>query len=249
VFTDIYFQYAPPPVACDVISYIQLPEPVEGAVSMEKHTLAIDLQDCDPQAVFARFAKTTQYEIRRARERDKVNCQFPDWRSGLTAYATLQQDLSLSSRGAVDVSTLAQFGGKHALRISTARNHTDGKILAAHIYVSDGARIRLLHSASRNSHAADTQARNLAARANRLLHWEDITRFRSQGLRLYDFGGWYAGQTDHKLLSINQFKESFGGTKVREWNCLVAATPLGRYVLATQRFLRRLGTPRVWFSS
>jgi hypothetical protein len=55
-----------------------------------------------------------------------------------------------------------------------------------------------------------------------------MLEFRDSGVPMYDLGGWYEGVTDSKRLSINRFKEEFGGTIVTEYNCVRGLSPLGR---------------------
>jgi lipid II:glycine glycyltransferase (peptidoglycan interpeptide bridge formation enzyme) len=89
-------------------------------------------------------------------------------------------------------------------------------------------RARLFYSASHFRKSEDSELRNLIGRANRLLHWEDIRFFKEMGLSCYDFGGWYGGREDVEKLAINQFKESFGGEKQREYTYIVPVTAIGK---------------------
>lgn len=47
--------------------------------------------------------------------------------------------------------------------------------------------------------------------ANKLLTYEDMLYFRSQGFSSFDFGGYALGTNDHQLQGINRFKKMFGG--------------------------------------
>jgi lipid II:glycine glycyltransferase (peptidoglycan interpeptide bridge formation enzyme) len=59
----------------------------------------------------------------------------------------------------------------------------------------------------------------MLGRANRYHHWEDMLRFKKSGISVYDFGGWYVGDTDQEKLRINDFKNKFGGQIVKNFNC------------------------------
>ena len=79
-------------------------------------------------------------------------------------------------------------------------------------------RARLTHSASMFRLEADSAERNRIGRVNRLLHWDDMVRFRDAGVKTYDMGGWYTGRRNQAQLRINTFKEEFGGRVVHEWD-------------------------------
>jgi lipid II:glycine glycyltransferase (peptidoglycan interpeptide bridge formation enzyme) len=64
----------------------------------------------------------------------------------------------------------------------------------------------------------------MIGRANRLLHWEDIRYFKSQGYLIYDFGGIGVDINDKEKQAINKFKECFNGVRVKEYKSLVPVT-------------------------
>ena len=103
------------------------------------------------------------------------------------------------------------------LVISAAQDEGGG-FLAAHAYVLGQDRARLTHSASMFRVEAASADRNRIGRVNRLLHWDDMVRFRESGVKAYDMGGWYTGTRDQALLQINAFKQDFGGSVVHEWD-------------------------------
>ena len=82
-------------------------------------------------------------------------------------------------------------------------------------------------------------ARNLIGRANRYLIWNDLLRYKDQGLKWFDFGGWYEGTTDPALLRINEFKKGFGGQVMREYVCEQIVTLRGWVALNAARLLKR----------
>jgi len=82
----------------------------------------------------------------------------------------------------------------------------------------------------------DSARRNFSSRANRYLTWTNILRYKEEGLRAFDFGGWHLG-TDPAMLSINDFKRGFGGRVIREYQCEQVLTLKGRVVLCVARLL------------
>jgi len=66
--------------------------------------------------------------------------------------------------------------------------------------------------------ASDSASRNAIGRANRYLIWSDMLRYQEQGLKFFDFGGWYPGTTDQALLRTTNSKEDSGGQVVREYS-------------------------------
>jgi len=58
-------------------------------------------------------------------------------------------------------------------------------------------------------------------RVHRALHWLDIKYFKELNIRIYDFCGWYSGDTNKDLLNINKFKEQFTDHKVKEYTGVI----------------------------
>ena len=104
----------------------------------------------------------------------------------------------------LDRSGLVRYASSGVLDLSQAKD-PDGEVVVWHAHLLTQKRVRLLYSASLFRETEDNQRRNLIGRANRYLHWGDMLRFRTTGLSLYDFGGWYPGDTDDALLRINKF--------------------------------------------
>jgi hypothetical protein len=92
-----------------------------------------------------------------------------------------------------------------------------GELLCYHAYIVDGYRARLLYSASHYRNMPDSAHRSLIGRANRYLHWRDISFFKKQYYSIYDFGGLSLNE-EAELKSIDEFKMGFGGQVVMEYN-------------------------------
>ncbi len=92
-----------------------------------------------------------------------------------------------------------------------------------------------MHSVSMGGEATSEERKRIGW-ANRFLHWMDMLECRKLGIARLDFGGWYSGTTDEKLLRINEFKEQFGGCKTRRYHSMLPASTKGKlYLLARER--------------
>lgn len=110
---------------------------------------------------------------------------------------------------------LCTYRDVQALAISCALINEEKAVY--HILIKDEKMIRLLHSASlyRLQEDEDGQTKNLIGMANRLLHFEEMKYFKNIGLEVYDWGG--AGK-EEEVIHITEFKKSFGGTEVTQYN-------------------------------
>ena len=90
----------------------------------------------------------------------------------------------------------------------------DDEIIVAHVLLRDvPMRVRPVLTATIQRN--DPQRRRLIGAFNRFLHWHEILHYRQEGIRYYDFGG-VELRTDSPLYSITRFKQSFGGSVIRE---------------------------------
>jgi hypothetical protein len=227
---EVFFDERVAETPADIVRYQFRPEPVAGCRSFDFHTLVCNLGE-EPDTLMGRIHKQTRYEIRRA-EKDNLTYEAAARPAPhivtefLDFYDQFAQSkhLKLANR-----SRISAFAAHEALDLSRMRS-PEGEILVWHAYIRTSNRARLLHSASL-FRAVDKQQAAMISRANRLQHWLDIQRFRSEGLAIYDFGGWYPGETDTEKLRINQFKESFGGELVHQYNADRPVTWKGMAVL------------------
>lgn len=231
---EVFFDEHVENVDADVIRYVQRSAPVRGARCTPFHTLLIDLT-ADPGSLLAGFSQTTRYEIDRAGSRDALIYRwwYPAEEEVIDELRKFYD--AASPLGRMDRQRVLAYRASGGLDLS--RIERDGKVLVWHAHLRAATRVRLLYSASMFRAATDRDARALASRANRLQHWRDMIRFRSEAIRTYDFGGWYAGGGDQQRLAINRFKGSFGGTVVREFNCVRPLTIRGRLAVAIEELL------------
>ena len=223
---ETWFDEPAQAVGADILRCIQRSQPTAAGIATQFYTLLIDLSD-EPEKLLAKMNKETRYEIRRAEEKDRIQCQM--WRA--TTHSSLNDFRSFYDRFAAERALapanhekLQKFADRSELVLSIAQVE-DGRSLVWHSYYRAEQRLRLLHSAT-YSQSDNSISRALLGRANRYLHWRDILQFHADGARFYDFGGWYEG-TDPKRSAINRFKQGFGGEVALNYNCLCGLTLIG----------------------
>jgi hypothetical protein len=231
---EFYFKEEAAPVGLDIVRYQARLEPVEGSACEQRHTILMNL-GLDEAALFSAMNRTTRYQISRS-EKENINCVVslnPD-EEVMAAFAAFWAVFA-PSKGlpALNVTRVNGMRAAGSLALSRAVSDT-GETLVWHSYIRTGEWARLLHSASL-FRSADADFGSLVARANRMLHWHDMKTFRQQGQAIYDFGGWYGGQTDQGLLNINRFKEGFGGEVVPVYYADQASSLRGSVALGLKR--------------
>ena len=125
-----------------------------------------------------------------------------------------------------------------ALDLSVVKD-SQGNVLVYHANYRTQHRATELYLPSLYRKLSDSAARNAIGRANRYLIWSDMLRYKEQGLKYFDFGGWYPGTADPALLKINEFKRGFGGQVVRTYQCEQILTLKGWLVLRVARLLKQ----------
>jgi hypothetical protein len=92
--------------------------------------------------------------------------------------------------------------------------------------------VRLHTTISDMDSSRDTQWNNMVGRAHRLHHWQDMLRFKAEGIETYDFGGVYRGTGDQEQMNIARFKKAFGGGFADTYDAVVPLTLKGRLALS-----------------
>lgn len=222
----------------DLLEYIQRPAPVPGSRWREFSTLHLDLTQ-DESALLAGLSRSCRAKLRRA-ERDEIDVEV--WSPappGVLEVFIEFFDRFAGGKGIrpAPAGRLRAFCDDGVLDLSVATRH--GRPLVWHAHLRTRSRVLLLHSPSLFREIPDSSRRNLIGRANRVLHWHDILRYKAAGFPLLDFGGWYPGTEDQELLRINRFKAEFGARLVREFHCEVPVSVRGRAALLVRRCRRR----------
>jgi hypothetical protein len=234
-YGEVWFADEAPPHLADIVLARQCLRPLPAGRCSEFWSIEIDLGKA-PEALLEAMDKNTRYEIRRAEKRDGLTCDF--WpRPGAEIQGTFLDfyngAAATGERERIRAEVLRRYTEAGMLGLS--RVAQDGRDLAWHAYILAENRARLWLSGS-----AQDGDRALIGRSNRYLHWRDMEALRNLGTGIYDFGGWYQGSSDKKLLSINQFKEQFGGTRVCHHDCVVPQSLRGKLYLRVQAMLNRL---------
>ena len=177
--------------------------PVPGYVRERRLTKLVDIA-AEPDALLKALGKNNAYKIRRA-EREGVMVEPIDVDRFLTFY-----NANRPAGRAVMRAGLLGYGRALDLRCASKA----GELLVVHSHLLDpeSGQVRFFHSARLDRPGLTNPERNFIGMANRFLHYREMCDFRALGLRTYDFGGYYTGTTDRKLMAIAAFKDSFGGT-------------------------------------
>lgn len=181
-------------------------------------TLLVEL-NLDENNIFERFAKSVRYEINRAIQKDNltINYYYKEFsETVLQQFINCYNDFAVErEKEKISGIEFEYYYKNNQLAITTISSNTDILIWHTYIIAEETARLKTSNSIFINQ---SNETKNLIGRANKLLHWKDILYFKNLNLKYYDFGGWYVGNDDKKLVGINKFKESFGGYKATSYN-------------------------------
>ncbi len=229
---EVWFDEDPPELGnVDVLHYRQWIHPIKGGQSDEFHTRLIDLTKSQDE-LWESISSNDRYKIRRAEQKDQAIYEyFEHIDSDIINEVSDFYDSFASQKGLSNINRNQLQNRVNAGAIDISRiKLQNGESLIWHVYYRSNHRVRLLHSASLKNNT-DTSYQSILGRANRYHHWQDIVRFKNLGISVYDFGGWYTGNTDQEKLGINQFKEKFGGEIVKNFNCINGITLKGKLYL------------------
>ena len=237
---EVWFDNEPDDAqSVDWIIYHQRSRPVPRAKWRYFYTSIIDLtQSCEQ--LLAQLNQDTAYKIRRARDRDKILCEGCDPRDPaiISLFEQMYNEFAaMKGLYRLDRARMESMAAAGVLDLSVAKD-PQGNALVYHANYRDPWRATELELPSLYRKLSDSAARNAIGRANRYLVWSDIIRYQEQGLRYFDFGGWYRGTTDQALLKINEFKRGFGGQVMREYRCEKILTLKGWLVLHVAKLLK-----------
>jgi lipid II:glycine glycyltransferase (peptidoglycan interpeptide bridge formation enzyme) len=232
-FADLYFDE---PVRCplevDLIRYHQSANPIPGTLCTPFSTVVVDLTSSEDELLW-KMKSHTRYKIRRGVERDELTYEFSnDGDPEMVARFSNHFDRCASLKRLPSVSRrwLGILAREGLLDLSSVRD-TYGEMLAASSYLLTPTRVRGLYAGAAYRATSDHARRTQIGRANRLLYWQDMLRFKEAGVHIFDFGGYYTGTQDQEKLRINAFKLEFGGKVVPEFDCAMCATLRGKMAL------------------
>jgi hypothetical protein len=223
----------------DVLLFYNWSQAVAGAESTEVNSLALELAAAKEE-IWSGFSSSTRNQINRA-TREGVRHRIvsePALRDIDEFFAFYKRFATERHLGGEDHPLwMREYAQQGALVLTNARVENEPP-LVWHTYYCKAPWVRQLHSVSLFSDTEDREKRNLIARANRYLHWADINEFRDRGILHFDFGGWYAGHENDKLLRVNAFKEEFGGIRTKRFHCTLPVSFKGRVFLKVRARFR-----------
>ena len=243
VYGEVWFdEELPRDAGIDIVVYRQRQEPPANGKSIPILSLVTDLSPA-ADAISEQFGKDCRYKIRRADARDGLRTELIfDPESRLDEFcAFFDQFAQQKSFAPSDRTWLAAACRARQLALSAAFRGDEPLVWHAHLL--SGETVWLQYTASWYR-SGDKEYRALVGRANRWLHWKDMLEFKRMGIRRYDWGGFFADESDPGNAGINAFKRDFGGEQVRCYECTVPVTLKGRLYLPLRDAWRRLSAAR-----
>ena len=239
---EVWFDDEPDDTPVDWILYRQRPGPAPRARWNYFHTVLIDLAK-KPAELLAEMDVKTARKIDDAEKSDRTRwerCEAKD--VNIMDAVERMWNGSAASRKSAPLARawLDKLIEAGALEVSATRD-TAGSVLTYHLSYIGKERAQDLIVVSPPCPLPNLALRNRINRANCLGHWQTMLALKARGLRHYDFGGWYPGKTDLRLLGMNAFKRGFGGEVVREFECVEIRTLKGWVLLTAARMLAHAG--------
>jgi len=238
---EVWFDNQPTDKRVDWILYRNRSEPVPGARSRNFYNRLIDLTKT-PEALVADMDPKTVAKIQKVADEDKLTCE---WRLVTDASELDEIELmwnqSIESKrrwGKLDRDWLSELIAARAFELAAAREPTGALVVFAGMF-RENRRAQQLMSVSPPRTALVPAVRAKTNRASCFLLWKAMLRLKEQGVRYFDFGGWYPGTEDIQLLGANAFKKSLGGQTVREFECEQIVTLKGWALLTAARLIAR----------
>lgn len=235
---ELYFEDEPPEglPRVDLLRIVNVLEPSSDGPWRRHDTLVVDLTT-DEDELLRQMSKGTRYEIRRALDRDGLASEAfdPPTAETLADFAGYYDEFAGSKGlGPIFRPRLEAMADSGMLVLSRVSREDEGP-LAWHAYARSGGRALLLYSAALFRDYESGEDRNMAGRANRYLHWDDMLRFKDTGCASYDLGGIDVAQRDPATTRIAAFKKGFGGRLAPTYERSTARSVKGRAVQALLR--------------
>ena len=237
---EVWYDEKPNGARVDWVYYRQRSSPLANCRSNPFYTWLIDLRKT-PAEMFAAMADRTARRITEAAAEDGLRCERCDAKDN----KLINEVEAMWNRFAAAHNTpplerhwldpIKEAGG---LDLVAAKDRA-GNILAYHLVFLTPKRARQIIAISSYRAVPTVAWRTAVSRANCLIHWHNFLTFSERGIHDFDFGGWYPGTIDIRLLGINRFKKSFGGRVVREYDCDQPVTVKGWLLLTVAQILAR----------
>jgi CelD/BcsL family acetyltransferase involved in cellulose biosynthesis len=184
----------------------------------------------------------TVAKIQKAADEDKLACE---WRyvedaRGLDEIEVMWNQSIESKRrwGKLGRDWLGKMISARSFELAAAREPSGALVVFAGLF-REKHRAQQLMNVSPPRTALAPAIRAKTNRASCFLLWNTMLRLKEQGIRYFDFGGWYPGTEDIQLLGANAFKKSLGGRIVHEFECEQIVTLKGWVMLTAARLIAR----------
>jgi hypothetical protein len=228
-----YFAVPGSPPRVDVLKLCDLPVPYPGIANEYRPTILIDLTQPEDVLLAGVNAHTRKVLRQAVREGVTVSSVLPlseaVWDEFLEAYWKLWR--RKANAGALGIGQVRDLIAQDRFELTVSRS-AEGHILSWHAYVRTPERVRLHTTISDMDPTRDSKWNNMVGRAHRLHHWQDMLRFKAEGVKIYDFGGVYRGTEDREQINIAHFKQSFGGYFADTYDAVMPLTLKGRLALS-----------------
>jgi hypothetical protein len=237
---EAWYDEEPDGPRVDWILHRQRSSPLAKCRSKEIYTRLIPLQKT-PVELLESMEERTARKITEALEKDKLQWEHfgpKDLRALNEAEAMWNQFAVAQKTALFERAWVDQMFAAGALDMAAAKDSA-GNVLAYHLVFLTPKRARQLVAISPYKAVPSVAWRNVVSRANCLVHWNNFLAYRERGIPYFDFGGWHMGKSDIRLLGINAFKKSFGGSVVREYECEQPRTVKGWLLLTAAQLLAR----------
>ncbi len=234
---DVWFDEPWSRQGCDLILFYHWSRPENRSAQAEVHSLELDLTKPE-EAIFAGFTSSTRNQVNRARKEEVI---FDSWTAPpagiidefFSFFAEFTRERGLEETAA-NANWLRRYAAQQGILLTRASD-ADRKPLVWHSYYRNAEWVRQLQSVSFFSSSQEKEQRNAVARANRFLHWMDMLECRRLGIAHFDFGGFYSGDSDQKLLRVNAFKQEFGGIRTLRYHSILPVSLKGKALLKARR--------------
>ena len=218
-------------VDADIVRYNQSPHAIPNTQVSACATVVVDLSKSEAE-LLSQLKRHTRDKLRRALK-ENLTYHVSDGvdPEALRIFAD-HVDRCLSAKHLPRVSRprLSILAKQKALDLSWMTDES-GEILCASSYLITPKRVRGLYAGAAFRFSGNSNVKTRIGRANRLLYWQDMLRFKSAGFTQFDLGGYYTGVDDPERVRVNGFKDEFGGSVVHEYNCEKAVTLRGKIIL------------------
>jgi hypothetical protein len=238
---EAWYDEEPDGARVDWILHRQRSSPLAKCRSKEIYTRLIPLQKTSAELLGSMEERTAR-KINDALEKDRLQWEHfgpTDLRILNEAEAMWNQFARAHKTPLFERAWLNQIFEAGKLDMAAAKDPA-GNVLAYHLVYLTPKRARQMFAISPHKAVPSIAWRNAVSRANCLVHWNNFLAYRERGIPYFDFGGWHTGKSDIRLLGINAFKKSFGGSVVREYECEQPRTVRGWLLLTTAQLLARL---------